>query len=112
MDKLESIPGFQVDISLERYVEILQEIGVCMIGQTENIAPADKKLYALRDVTATIESIPLITGSILSKKLAEGIDGLVFDVKTGNGAFMKTYEDSLELYSGTPGAGGFDRRAG
>ena len=97
LDKLESIPGFQVDISLTRYADILQEIGVCMIGQTQHIAPADKKMYALRDVTATVESIPLITGSILSKKLAEGIDGIVFDVKTGNGAFMKTDEDSLEL---------------
>ena len=97
LDKLESIPGFQVDISLEQYVEILQKTGLCLIGQTKDIAPADKKLYALRDVTATVESIPLITGSILSKKLAEGIDGLVFDVKTGSGAFMKTYEDSLTL---------------
>ena len=83
LDKLESIPGFQVDLPLTRYTDILQEIGVCMIGQTQHIAPADKKLYALRDVTATVESIPLITGSILSKKLAEGIDGIVFDVKTG-----------------------------
>ncbi len=97
LDKLESIPGFRVDISLDRYVEILQQIGVCMIGQTHDIAPADKKLYALRDVTATVESIPLITGSILSKKLAEGIDGLVFDVKVGSGAFMKTYDDALKL---------------
>ncbi|PIE33623.1 thymidine phosphorylase [candidate division KSB3 bacterium] len=97
LDKLESIPGFRVDISLDRYVEILQQIRVCMIGQTHDIAPADKKLYALRDVTATVESIPLITGSILSKKLAEGIDGLVFDVKVGSGAFMKTYDDALKL---------------
>lgn len=97
LDKLESIPGFQVDIPVERYRQILEEIGVCMIGQTADIAPADKKLYALRDVTATIESIPLITGSILSKKLAEGVDALVFDVKTGSGAFMKTEEQALEL---------------
>ncbi|GAK50017.1 pyrimidine-nucleoside phosphorylase [Candidatus Moduliflexus flocculans] len=97
LDKLEAIPGFRVDIPFERYVEILQQIGVCMIGQTAQIAPADKKLYALRDVTATVESIPLITGSILSKKLAEGIDGIVFDVKTGSGAFMKTEEDSRRL---------------
>ena len=97
LDKLESIPGFQVNLPLERYVEILKAIELCMIGQTSDIAPADKKLYALRDVTATVESIPLITGSILSKKLAEGIDGLVFDVKVGSGAFMKTEEDALEL---------------
>jgi pyrimidine-nucleoside phosphorylase len=97
LDKLESIPGFQVDISVDRYTEILQEIGICMIGQTADIAPADKKLYALRDVTATVESIPLITGSILSKKLAEGIDALVFDVKTGSGAFMKTDEGAVKL---------------
>jgi pyrimidine-nucleoside phosphorylase len=97
LDKLESIPGFQVDIPIARYVEILQEIGICMIGQTVNIAPADKKLYALRDVTATVESIPLITASILSKKLAEGIDALVFDVKTGSGAFMKTEKEAAEL---------------
>ncbi len=97
LDKLESIPGFQVNIPVARYIEILQEIGVCMIGQTADIAPADKKLYALRDVTATVESIPLITSSILSKKLAEGIDALVFDVKTGSGAFMKTDEEAAEL---------------
>jgi len=97
LDKLESIPGFQVNIPVARYVEIIREIGICMIGQTADIAPADKKLYALRDVTATVESIPLITGSILSKKLAEGIDALVFDVKTGSGAFMKTEEKAAEL---------------
>ncbi|PID58205.1 thymidine phosphorylase [candidate division KSB3 bacterium] len=97
LDKLESIPGFQVNIPLDRYVEILKAIGVCMLGQTSDIAPADKKIYALRDVTATIESVPLITASILSKKLAEGIDGLVFDVKVGNGAFMKTEADATIL---------------
>ncbi len=97
LDKLESIPGFDVNLSLERYAELVKDIGICMIGQTKDVAPADKKLYALRDVTATVESIPLITGSILSKKLAEGIDGLVFDVKTGSGAFMKTLEDSRKL---------------
>ncbi len=97
LDKLEAIPGFQVNISLDRYGEILQQIGVCMIGQTSDIAPADKKMYALRDVTATVESIPLITASILSKKLAEGIDGLVFDVKSGSGAFMKTSDDAARL---------------
>jgi pyrimidine-nucleoside phosphorylase len=97
LDKLESIPGFQVNIPVTRYIEILQEIGICMMGQTADIAPADKKLYALRDVTATIESIPLITGSILSKKLAEGIDAVVFDVKTGSGAFMKTEPEAMKL---------------
>lgn len=97
LDKLEAIPGFQVNLPVERYIQILQEIGICLIGQTQEIAPADKKLYALRDVTATVESIPLITASILSKKLAEGIDGIVFDVKTGNGAFMKTEADAIEL---------------
>lgn len=97
LDKLESIPGFQVDLTLDRYIEILEQVGLCLIGQTKDIAPADKKLYALRDVTATVESIPLITASILSKKLAEGIDGIVFDVKTGSGAFMKNNDDALKL---------------
>lgn len=97
LDKLESIPGFQVNIPVEQYTRILEEAGICMIGQTTDIAPADKKLYALRDVTATIESIPLITGSILSKKLAEGIDALVFDVKVGSGAFMKTGDAAEQL---------------
>lgn len=97
LDKLESIPGFQVDLTLDRYIEILEQVGLCLIGQTKDIAPADKKLYALRDVTATVESIPLITASILSKKLAEGIDGIVFDVKTGSGAFMKNDDDALKL---------------
>jgi len=97
LDKLESIPGFRVDIPVEQYIHILEQIGVCMIGQTGDIAPADKKLYALRDVTATVESIPLITSSILSKKLAEGIDALVFDVKVGSGAFMKTEEQAEAL---------------
>lgn len=97
LDKLESIPGFRTDIGLERYEEILQEFGAVLIGQTKDIAPADKLIYALRDVTATVESIPLITASIMSKKLAEGIDGLVLDVKTGTGAFMKSLDDSVEL---------------
>ena len=97
LDKLESIPGFQVNLSLAEYQQIIADIGLCLIGQTQEIAPADKKLYALRDVTATVESIPLITGSILSKKLAEGIDGVVFDVKTGSGAFMKTDADARKL---------------
>ena len=97
MDKLESIPGFSVDLSLERYVEIVKEHGLVLMGQTIEMAPADKKMYALRDVTATVESIPLIAGSIMSKKLAEGIDALVLDVKYGSGAFMKTQTHAIEL---------------
>jgi len=97
LDKLESIPGFRTDLSIDEYKKVVQELGVVLIGQTEHIAPADKKMYALRDVTATVESIPLIAGSIMSKKLAEGIDALVLDIKTGNGAFMKSQEDSLAL---------------
>ena len=97
LDKLEAIPGFRVDLDLKRYKEVLNACGLVLIGQTAEIAPADKVLYALRDATATVESIPLISASIMSKKLAEGIDGLVLDVKTGNGAFMEHYEDSLKL---------------
>src|SRR2546425_9606024 len=90
LDKLESIPGFNARPSPERIVEILKSAGAVIMGQTDDLAPADRRIYALRDVTATVESIPLITASILSKKLAEGIDGLVMDVKTGSGAFMPT----------------------
>ena len=97
LDKLESIPGFNVNLSLAAYRTQLEEIGLALIGQTADLAPADKKLYALRDVTATVESIPLICGSILSKKLAEGIDVLVLDVKFGRGAFMKDQEKAREL---------------
>ncbi len=97
LDKLESIPGFRVDLDLSRYKSVLASCGLVMIGQTAEIAPADKFLYALRDATATVESIPLIAASIMSKKLAEGIDGLVLDVKTGNGAFMERLEDSRAL---------------
>ncbi len=97
LDKLESIPGFNVNLDLKRYVEVLKEHKLVLIGQTDEIAPADKRMYALRDVTAMVESIPLIAGSIMSKKLAEGIDALVLDVKFGNGAFMKTREDALSL---------------
>jgi len=97
LDKLESIPGFNVNLSIARFREVLKACGCCMIGQTAEIAPADKKLYALRDVTGTVESPFLICASIMSKKLAEGIDGLVLDVKTGSGAFMKTEEESVFL---------------
>jgi pyrimidine-nucleoside phosphorylase len=97
LDKLESIPGFNVNLSLEQFKAVVRKVGAGLIGQTKELAPADKKLYALRDVTATVESIPLIVASIISKKVAEGIDGLVLDVKTGSGAFMKTMEDSRTL---------------
>ena len=105
LDKLESIPGFTVDISLERYKEILEKKNMVLAGQTKEIAPADKKLYALRDVTATVESIPLIAGSIMSKKLAEGIDALVLDVKFGSGAFMKNQKDAIKLAETLVGIG-------
>ncbi len=98
LDKLESIPGFTTGLSLERFRELVgSDLGCGLIGQTEQIAPADRKLYALRDATATIECIPLIASSIMSKKLAEGIDGLVLDVKTGSGAFMRDPDDAREL---------------
>jgi len=97
LDKLESIPGFRVDLDLARFQEVLASCGLVMIGQTAEIAPADKFLYALRDATATVESIPLIAASIMSKKLAEGIDGLVLDVKTGGGAFMERLDDARAL---------------
>ena len=97
LDKLEAIPGFDVSLGIERYREVLAEVGAVLIGQTGEIAPADKKLYALRDVTGTVESIPLIAASILSKKLAEGIDALVLDVKLGRGAFMKTEARARDL---------------
>ncbi|MBK7379390.1 MAG: thymidine phosphorylase [Ignavibacteriales bacterium] len=97
LDKLESIPGFRTDLSINEYKNVLKKCGAVLIGQTSDIAPADKMIYALRDVTATVESIPLITASIMSKKLAEGIDGLVLDVKTGSGAFMKNQNDSEQL---------------
>src|SRR5438105_2183603 len=97
LDKLESIPGFRVDLPVARFEELVEKLGVCLIGQTAEIAPADRKLYALRDATATVESVPLIASSILSKKLAEGIDALVLDVKVGKGAFMKTLPQAREL---------------
>ena len=97
LDKLEAIPGFRVNLSLEEMKTALVRTRCAMIGQTAQIAPADKKLYALRDVTGTIESVALISASIMSKKIAEGIDALVLDVKTGSGAFMKTEADSRRL---------------
>jgi pyrimidine-nucleoside phosphorylase len=97
LDKLESIPGFNVNLSLEQFISVLRECGMGLIGQTAEIAPADKKIYALRDVTSTVENSGLICASIMSKKLAEGIDALVLDVKTGSGAFMKREEDAVRL---------------
>lgn len=97
LDKLETIPGFKVDIDLDDFRKQVDSIGIAMIGQTKEICPADRRIYALRDVTGTIESIPLISGSIMSKKIAEGIRGLVLDVKTGNGAFMKNIDDARKL---------------
>ncbi len=97
VDKLESIPGFETAIPRERFFEIVNETGIAVIGQSGNMVPADKKLYALRDVTATVDSIPLIASSIMSKKIAAGSDGIVLDVKTGSGAFMKDLEDAIAL---------------
>lgn len=97
LDKLETIPGFKVDINLDDFRKQVDSIGIAMIGQTKEICPADRRMYALRDVTGTVESIPLISGSIMSKKIAEGIQGLVLDVKTGNGAFMKNIDDARKL---------------
>ncbi len=105
LDKLESIPGFRTDLSAEEFEKQLAEMGLCFIGQTERLVPADRKLYALRDVTATVESIPLIASSIMSKKLAEGIDALVLDVKVGSGAFMKTQVEARRLAQAMVGIG-------
>ncbi len=100
LDKLESIPGFSTQLSLEQFKEALGRFKICFIGQTKEICPTDKKMYALRDVTGTVECIPLICASIMSKKLAEGIDGLVLDVKVGSGAFMKTLKEARTLALG------------
>src|SRR6202163_4543969 len=111
LDKLESIPGFRTDLTPDEVQKQLAEMGLCFIGQTDRLAPADAKFYALRDVTATVESIPLISSSIMSKKLAEGLDALVLDVKVGRGAFIKSVEQApapppplVGLGAGHPGA--------
>lgn len=97
LDKLEAIPGFRTNLSLDEFKDVLARCGLALIGQTREIAPADRKLYALRDLTATVPFRPFMCASIMSKKMAEGIDGLVLDVKTGNGAFMREFEDSRKL---------------
>jgi len=105
LDKLESIPGMRTSLTAEEFQKQLAELGLCFIGQTDRLAPADRKLYALRDVTATVESIPLIASSIMSKKLAEGVDALVLDVKVGSGAFMKKQVDARRLAQTMVGIG-------
>jgi pyrimidine-nucleoside phosphorylase len=114
IDKLEAIPGFNCFLPIKRFEELVATVGLAFLGQTEEICPADRKLYALRDVTATVESTPLIVASIMSKKLAEGIDGILLDVKCGSGAFMKTEKEAADLASAlvaTAKAAGKDARA-
>ena len=105
LDKLEAIPGYQVEISESDFLKQVRDQGLAIVGATGNIAPADKKIYALRDVTDTVDSIPLIASSIMSKKIASGTDALVIDVKTGAGAFMKTLDDSRKLAKALVGIG-------
>jgi pyrimidine-nucleoside phosphorylase len=97
IDKLESIPGYKVELKIEDFINQVNTIGIAVVGQSGDVAPADKKLYALRDVTATVDVIPLIASSIMSKKLASGADAIVLDVKVGHGAFMKTEEEAIKL---------------
>ncbi|MGN5112725.1 thymidine phosphorylase [Aeromonas jandaei] len=97
LDKLDAIPGYQTSVDNDRFLKVVKEAGVAIIGQTGDLAPADKRIYAVRDITATVESVAMITGSILSKKLASGLEALVMDVKVGSGAFMPTFEASEEL---------------
>lgn len=111
IDKLESIEGFRTSLSVDEFIQNVQDVHIAVIGQTKNIAPADKKLYALRDVTATVDNISLIASSIMSKKLAAGSDAIVLDVKVGSGAFLKTYEDAVKVASLMVKIGeGMDRR--